>query len=55
MYVCVCICRQVKNTPAIQEGQDMQDRSQSLEDPVYHIPTCPLEEGMATHSSTLAW
>ena len=31
----------------MQEGQDMQDQSQSWED--------PLEEGMATHSSIPAW
>ena len=37
----------VKNLPAMQEIQEMQDRSLGLED--------PLEEGMAAHSSTLAW
>ena len=37
----------VKNTPAKQEPQEMQVRSLSQED--------PLEEGMATHSSILAW
>ena len=37
----------VKNPPAMQETQEMQIRSLGLED--------PLEEGMATHSSILAW
>ena len=37
----------VKNTPAKQEPQETQVRSLSQED--------PLEEGMATHSSILAW
>ena len=37
----------VKNPPEIQELQDMQVRSLSQED--------PLEEGMATHFSILAW
>ena len=37
----------VKNLPAMQEPQQMQVRSLGLED--------PLEEGMATHSSVLAW
>ena len=37
----------VKNTPAKQEPQEMQVRSLIQED--------PLEEGMATHSSILAW
>lgn len=36
----------VKNLPAIQETQEMQDRFLGQED--------PLEEGMATHSSMLA-
>ena len=37
----------VKNLPAIQEMQETQVRSLGRED--------PLEEGMATHSSILAW
>ena len=37
----------VKNLPAIQELQEPQFQSLSWED--------PLEEGMATHSSILAW
>ena len=37
----------VKNLPAMQEPQEMWVRSKGLED--------PLEEGMATHSSILAW
>ena len=37
----------VKNPPAIQETQEIQAHSLSGED--------PLEEGMATHSSILAW
>ena len=37
----------VKNLPAVQELQDTQFRSLGRED--------PLEEGMATHSSILAW
>ena len=37
----------VKNLPAVQEPQEMQVQSLGLED--------PLEEGMATHSSILAW
>ena len=37
----------VKNLPAMQETQAMWVRSLSEED--------PLEEGMATHSSILAW
>ena len=37
----------VKNPPAMQETQEMQVRSLARED--------PLEEGMATHSSILAW
>ena len=37
----------VKNLPAVQETQEMWARSLGRED--------PLEEGMATHSSTLAW
>ena len=37
----------VKNVPAIQETQEMQVWSLGQED--------PLEEGVATHSSILAW
>ena len=37
----------INNLPAMQELQEMQVRSLGLED--------PLEEGMATHSSILAW
>ena len=37
----------VKNPPAMQEKQEVQVRSLGWED--------PLEEGMATHSSILAW
>ena len=37
----------VKNLPAMQEPQEMWVRSLSWED--------PLEKGMATHSSILAW
>ena len=37
----------VKNLPAMQETQETQVRSRGWED--------PLEESMATHSSTLAW
>ena len=37
----------VKNLPAMQEPQEMRVRSLARED--------PLEEGMATHSSNLAW
>ena len=37
----------VKNLPAMQEPQEAQVQSLGLED--------PLEEGMATHSSILAW
>ena len=37
----------VKNPPAMQEPQEMWVRSLGQED--------PLEEGMATHSSILAW
>jgi len=37
----------VKNPPAMQEPQDMWVQSLGLED--------PLEKGMATHSSILAW
>ena len=37
----------VKNPPAMQEPQDTQVRSLGQED--------PLEEGIATYSSLLAW
>ena len=37
----------VKNLPAVQELKEMQVRSLSWED--------PLEEGMAAHTSILAW
>ena len=37
----------VKNLPAIQELQETWVQSQGWED--------PLEEGMATHSSIIAW
>ena len=37
----------VKNLPEMQEAQEMQVQSLGWED--------PLEEGMATHSSILAW
>ena len=37
----------VKNLPAMQETQEMWVQSLGQED--------PLEEGMATHSSILAW
>ena len=37
----------VKNLPAMQATQETQFRSLGWED--------PLEEGMATHSSILAW
>ena len=37
----------VKNQPAMQESQKMWVQSMGQED--------PLEEGMATHSSVLAW
>jgi len=37
----------VKKLPAMQEMQETRVRSLSVED--------PLEEGMATHSSVLAW
>ena len=53
IYVCVCMCKGfpgssvVKNLPAMQELQEMQVRSLGRED--------PLEEGVAIHSSILAW
>ena len=37
----------LKNLPAVQETQEMGVRSLGQED--------PLEEGMATHASILAW
>ena len=37
----------VKNLPAMQETQEMRVRSLGWED--------PLEKGMVTHSSILAW
>ena len=37
----------IKNPPEMQEPQETQVRSLDWED--------PLEEGMATHSSILAW
>ena len=37
----------VKNLPKLQETQETRVQSSGLED--------PLEEGMATHSSILAW
>ena len=40
-------CSVVKNPPAMQEPQETQVQSRGPED--------PLEEGMATHSSILAW
>ena len=40
----------VKNLPAMQETQEMWDRSLGQEDPLED-----LEGGMATHSSILAW
>ena len=59
VYVCVCVCvcvcmfmsfpggSEVKNLPTMQETQETWVRSLGQED--------PLEEGMATHSSILAW
>ena len=41
------LAQTVKNLPAMQETQEMQFRSLGWED--------PLEKGMATHSSILAW
>ena len=41
------MARWVKNPPAMQETQEMQVQSLVRED--------PLEKGMATHSSVLAW
>ena len=37
----------IKNMPAVQEMQETQIQFLGLED--------PLEEGMATHSSVVAW
>jgi len=37
----------IKNLPTMQESQEIQVRPLGWED--------PLEEGMATHSSILAW
>ena len=41
------MAQQVKNLPAVQETQEMRVWSLGQDD--------PLEEGMATHSSILAW
>ena len=41
------VAQWLKNPSAMQETQEMQVRSLGKED--------PLEEGMATHSSILAW
>ena len=41
------VAQWVKNLPAMLETQELQVQSLRRED--------PLEEGMATHSSTLAW
>ena len=41
------VAQTVKNLPAMQETQEMRVRSLGQED--------PLEEGMATHCSILAW
>ena len=41
------MAQQIKNLPAMQETQETQVRSLGQED--------ALEEGMATHSSILAW
>ena len=41
------MAQQVKNPPAVQEIQEAQIWSLGQKD--------PLEEGMATHSSILAW
>ena len=49
-YMCIWasqVALVVKNLPAMQETQEMQFQSPGQED--------PLEEGMATHSSILAW
>ena len=52
MYVCMIPKAssggsRVKNPPAMQEAQEKQAQSLGWED--------PLEEEMATHSSSLAW
>ena len=52
VFICVSleaspVTQQVKNSPAVQEMQEMQFWSLGWEE--------PLEEGMATHSSILAW
>ena len=41
------VAQWVKNLPAVQETQEMQVQLLGQED--------PLKEGMATHSSILAW
>ena len=41
------VAQWIKNLPMIQETQEMQVRSLSQKD--------PLSDGMATHSSILAW
>ena len=41
------VAQLVKNSPAMQETKETRVRSLGCED--------PLEEGMATHSSILAW
>ena len=41
------VAQMVKNLPAMQEMKEIQVLSLGWED--------PLEKGMATHSSTLAW
>ena len=41
------VAQWIKNPPAMQETQERWIRSLAQED--------PLEKGMATHSSTLAW
>ena len=48
--MCVCVCTggsAVNNFPTMQETQETWVKSMGWEDPV--------EEGMATHSSILAW
>jgi len=50
IYMCVCVCTggsAVNNFPTMQETQETWVKSMGWEDPV--------EEGMATHSSILAW
>ena len=41
------VAQWVKNLPAMQDMQEIRVQSQGWED--------PLEDGMATHSSILAW